>query len=92
MEPERVSVLGKDSVVLNFGLWKNYVLDDLLTNLPSSTYFLVTDTNIGKLYVPPFETAFEKACLERPPSQDKPRLTLKTGCSIKNHHVAAILS
>ncbi len=71
MEPARVSVLGKDSVVLAFGLWKNYVVRDLLTNLPSSTYVLVTDTNIGQLYVQSFKTTFEEACSQ---VKAKPRL------------------
>src|SRR5271170_602077 len=59
IQVDKVSVLGKESVVLSFGLWKNYVVDDLLSNLPSSTYVLITDTNIGKIYVPPFNAKFE---------------------------------
>ncbi|KAF7509948.1 hypothetical protein GJ744_007262 [Endocarpon pusillum] len=62
MEPTRVSVLGKESVVLKFGLWKEYVANDLLTTLTSSTYVLVTDTNLSHLYIPPFRASFEKAC------------------------------
>jgi pentafunctional AROM polypeptide len=62
MEPARVSVLGRDSVVADFGLWRNYVVNDLLNNLPSSTYVLVTDINIGPLYVPSFKSRFEEAC------------------------------
>lgn len=61
MEPARVSVLGKESVILDFGLWKNYVVNDLLRGLPSSTYVLITDTNIGQLYAASFKTQFEKA-------------------------------
>lgn len=61
IQVDKVSVLGKESVVLSFGLWKNYVVDDLLLNLPSSTYVLVTDTNIGRIYVPPFKATFEDA-------------------------------
>src|SRR5579859_6147902 len=61
IQVDKVSVLGKESVVLSFGLWKCYVVDDLLSNLPSSTYVLVTDTNIGKIYVPPFRAVFEDA-------------------------------
>lgn len=64
MEPVTVSVLGRDSVILNFGLWKNSVVNDLLTNLPSSTYVLVTDTNIGQLYLPSSRNGFEEACSE----------------------------
>jgi pentafunctional AROM polypeptide len=71
MEPARVSVLGRESVVLSFGLWKSYVVNDLLTNLPSSTYVLVTDTNIAQLYVPSFQSGFAEACLHQ---ETKPRL------------------
>jgi len=55
----RVSLLGKESIIINFGLWRDYVAHDLLTNLESSTYVLITDTNIGKLYTDPFRKAFE---------------------------------
>jgi pentafunctional AROM polypeptide len=57
-----VSLLGKESIIVEFGLWRNFVVNDLLTNLPSSTYVLITDTNIGQLYVPPFQDAFEETC------------------------------
>ncbi|ETN41199.1 3-phosphoshikimate 1-carboxyvinyltransferase [Cyphellophora europaea CBS 101466] len=55
----RVNLLGKESIIINFGLWRNYVAHDLLTNLKSSTYVLITDTNISKLYVDSFKAAFE---------------------------------
>ena len=71
MEPARVSILGKESVVADFGLWRNYVVNDLLTNLPSSTYVLVTDTNIARLYVPSFRSRFDEACSR---TEGNPRL------------------
>lgn len=55
----RVKLLGKESIIINFGLWRNYVAQDLLTNLKSSTYVLITDTNISKLYVDSFRAAFD---------------------------------
>ena len=55
----RIDVLGKESIVIDFGLWKNFIANDLLTNLKSSTYVLITDTNIGKLYAEPFRKIFE---------------------------------
>lgn len=57
----RVSLLGKESIIINFGLWRNYVASDLLDNLESSTYVLITDTNIGGLYTETFCKAFEAA-------------------------------
>ncbi|KAF2832538.1 Shikimate dehydrogenase [Ophiobolus disseminans] len=60
-EPTRVKILGKDSIVVDYGLWQNYITEDLLQNIPSSTYVLITDTNIGPLYIPTFERSFQAA-------------------------------
>ena len=57
----RVSVLGKESIIISFGLWKQFVANDLLTKLPSSTYALITDTNLGQIYKSSFEASFEEA-------------------------------
>ncbi|KIW83957.1 3-phosphoshikimate 1-carboxyvinyltransferase [Fonsecaea pedrosoi CBS 271.37] len=57
----RVSLLGKESIIINFGLWRDYVAPDLLSNLESSTYVLITDTNLGSLYTQSFREAFENA-------------------------------
>lgn len=59
--PAKVSILGKESIVVDFGLWQSYVAEDLVSNLPSSTYVLITDTNIRSLYVPAFQKSFERA-------------------------------
>lgn len=68
-EPTRINILGKDSIIVDYGLWKNFVAQDLLRNVKSSTYVLITDTNIGALYTPIFTEAFEAhaAELESPP-------------------------
>ena len=56
----RVNILGKESIIINFGLLKNSsIAHDLLTNLKSSTYVLITDSNLGKLYSEPFKRIFE---------------------------------
>ena len=60
-EPTTVSILKKDSIILNHGLWQNFVADDLLSNIKSSNYVLLTDSNIRPLYAPVFEKAFEVA-------------------------------
>ena len=57
----RVSLLGKESIIINFGLWRHHVATDLLTSLPSSTYVLITDTTLGALYVKPFQDSFQAA-------------------------------
>lgn len=56
----RISLLGRESIIIKFGLWKEFVAKDLLANLPSSTYVLITDTNIGELYAEPFQRSFEQ--------------------------------
>ncbi|KAH9878137.1 hypothetical protein J1614_003354 [Plenodomus biglobosus] len=61
VEPTKVKILGKDSIVVDYGLWQSYIAQDLLSNIPSSTYVLITDTNIGPLYTPIFERAFTTA-------------------------------
>ncbi|KAF2475305.1 Pentafunctional AroM protein [Lindgomyces ingoldianus] len=68
-QPTKVSILGKDSIVVHYGLWQSYIAHDLLTAIPSSTYVLITDTNIGPLYIPSFQKSFsrEAAALSSPP-------------------------
>ncbi|KAF2278903.1 Pentafunctional AroM protein [Westerdykella ornata] len=68
-QPTKVPILGKESIVVDYGLWQNYVAHDLLTSIPSSTYVLITDTNIGPLYIPTFEKSFKKEAsnLKEPP-------------------------
>ncbi|KAI2641975.1 EPSP synthase-domain-containing protein [Xylaria nigripes] len=63
--PTRLNILGSDSIIVDHGLWRSFVSDDLLDNLVSSTYILITDTNIHPLYVPNFETQFRHAIAKR---------------------------
>lgn len=56
----KVSILGKDSIHCGFHLIP-YIAHTVLTTLPSSTYVLITDTNIAKLHLAAFEEVFEKA-------------------------------
>ena len=56
----KVPILGKESIIVDYGLWQNFVANDILRSIPSSTYVLICDTNIAKLeYVPLFKTRFE---------------------------------
>lgn len=59
-EPTRIPILGSESIIIDHGIWLNFVAGDLLENLKSSTYVLITDTNLHDKYVPVFETVFEK--------------------------------
>ncbi|KAK6438532.1 3-dehydroquinate dehydratase (3-dehydroquinase) [Oleoguttula sp. CCFEE 5521] len=57
----KVPILGKESIIVDYGLWQNYVAKDLLANIQTSTYVLVCDTNLAKLeYVSTFRKAFHE--------------------------------
>lgn len=63
---EKISILGQDSILIGHGLWRYRVAHDLLQNVKrdpaSSTRFaLVTDTNLGRQYIPAFKDSFERA-------------------------------
>ncbi|ROT34933.1 pentafunctional AROM polypeptide [Sodiomyces alkalinus F11] len=60
-DPTRINILGQDSIIVDHGIWLNFVSHDLLENIKSSTYVLVTDTNLFDIYVPAFQKAFEEA-------------------------------
>lgn len=71
--PTRVPILGQDTIIVDHGLWKRYVAQDLLQSVKSSTYVLITDTNIGSTYVPSFERSFNEQTKQIP---SPPRLLL----------------
>ncbi|KAL2755857.1 hypothetical protein ACRALDRAFT_2104468 [Sodiomyces alcalophilus JCM 7366] len=60
-DPTRITILGQDSIIVDHGIWLDFVSHDLLKNIKSSTYVLVTDTNLFDIYVPSFQKAFEDA-------------------------------
>lgn len=60
-EPTRVSILGKETIVIDYDIWGSYIAFDLLKNVPASTYIVITDTNLHDIYVPSFEKAFNAA-------------------------------
>jgi pentafunctional AROM polypeptide len=62
--PTKIAILGKEDIIIDFDIWRNFVAQDLLSNLQSSTYVLITDTNIFKTYVPQFKISFETLALE----------------------------
>ncbi|GME33719.1 Pentafunctional AroM protein [Neofusicoccum parvum] len=59
-EPIRVAILGKDNIIIGHDLWSNFIAADLFKGVRSSTYVLLTDTNIAPLYVGALEKSFEK--------------------------------
>ncbi|KAH7130218.1 EPSP synthase-domain-containing protein [Dendryphion nanum] len=74
-QPTKVPILGKETIVVDYGLWQSYIAQDLLSNIPSSTYVLITDTNIAPLYVPTFEKSFNREASNR---SSPPRLLTYT--------------
>ncbi|KAJ6787468.1 hypothetical protein PWT90_02692 [Aphanocladium album] len=57
--PVIIPILGKPSIVVDKGLWADYIVKDLLDNVASSTYVLITDTNLHNTYVPRFRESFD---------------------------------
>ncbi|CAO1600667.1 3-dehydroquinate dehydratase (3-dehydroquinase) [Xanthoria calcicola] len=64
-EPTKVSILGKENIVVDYNLWGTYIVRDLLTNVPSATYILITDTNLYDRYVPSFEASFSEVVAQQ---------------------------
>ncbi|KAL7780970.1 EPSP synthase domain-containing protein [Trichoderma afarasin] len=59
--PQTISILGEPNIVVDHALWPNYIVQDLTQNLASSTYVLITDTNLFDTYVPSFQKRFESS-------------------------------
>lgn len=57
-EPTKVSILGKENIVVDYNIWGRYIVYDLFKSVPSTSYVLITDTNLHGIYVPSFEKAF----------------------------------
>lgn len=58
VDVRKVSILGKESIHCGFHLIP-YIVQTVTETLPSSTYVLVTDTNVGNLYLAAFQTEFD---------------------------------
>ncbi|KAL7789867.1 EPSP synthase domain-containing protein [Trichoderma ceciliae] len=61
VSPQTISILGEPNIVVDHDLWPNYIVQDLTQNLASSTYVLITDTNLFDIYVPSFQKRFESS-------------------------------
>lgn len=59
--PTRIPILGKEDIIVDYDIWRTFVVQDLLQNIQSSTYVLITDTNLSGLYVEDFQSAFASA-------------------------------
>ncbi|KHN97845.1 pentafunctional AROM polypeptide [Metarhizium album ARSEF 1941] len=57
--PQKISILGEDSIIADYDLWPEFVAADLVKHVQSSTYVLITDTNLHDIYVPSFQFCFQ---------------------------------
>lgn len=76
--PTRISILGKEDIIIDHGVFHDFVASDLLTNIKSSTYVLITDTNLFPLYVPSFEKVFEETAAAQASENGSPAPRLLT--------------
>ncbi|KAJ2593690.1 3-dehydroquinate dehydratase (3-dehydroquinase) [Coemansia sp. RSA 1722] len=73
-EVERIEILGTESIVCGFHL-VDYIWTDIFTTLaPASTYVLITDTNLAKIYLQKYQEAFQVAWAHSRPGKAAPRL------------------
>ena len=92
MDLQKVSILGQETIHVGFKLW-DHVVNDLINNLPSSTYVIITDTNVGQLYSSRLEQAFEKVATGAPESSSFRLLnySVSPGESSKTRDTKALL-
>lgn len=71
----KVSILGKESIHVGFHLIP-YMVKTILTELPSTTYMVVTDTNLASIYLPSLAKEFhaQSSKLNRQDGAPAPRL------------------
>ncbi|KAJ2718377.1 3-dehydroquinate dehydratase (3-dehydroquinase) [Coemansia sp. Benny D115] len=73
-EVERIEILGSESIICGFHL-VDYIWSDIFSNLsPASTYVLITDTNLAKLYLAKYQEGFAAAWAHHKPGVAAPRL------------------
>ena len=56
----KFSILGSESIHVGFHLLP-YIFHTIINTLPSSTYALITDTNLSKIYLSDIQEAFDEA-------------------------------
>ncbi|KAG0372394.1 3-dehydroquinate dehydratase (3-dehydroquinase) [Mortierella sp. AD032] len=74
---DKVSILGSETIILGFHII-DYLLRDSLSNLKASTYVVITDTNLQKLYLDRFTKAFHKISQEFSAASGEPLPRLLT--------------
>ncbi|KAG1054024.1 hypothetical protein G6F43_003938 [Rhizopus delemar] len=59
----KVSILGSESIIAGFHLTE-YLLRDVLTNIPASNYVLITDSHLASIYLEKYAGAFQSVSEE----------------------------
>ncbi|KAJ1719756.1 3-dehydroquinate dehydratase (3-dehydroquinase) [Coemansia erecta] len=73
-EVERISILGAESIVCGFHL-ADYIWNDIFRSLAAaSTYVLITDTNLARLYADKYQESFAAVWAHVNPERKAPRL------------------
>ncbi|ORZ06789.1 Shikimate dehydrogenase [Lobosporangium transversale] len=70
---DKVSILGQETICLGFHIF-DYLVRDTLSNFKASTYVIVTDTHLQKLYLDRFQCTFNKIAKELAHDAPLPRL------------------
>ena len=87
--PTKIAILGKEDIIIDFDIWRGFVVEDLLTNIPSSTYVLITDTNLSRHYVPIFEKMFGTLAAKKSPPPRLLTYTIPPGETSKSRETKA---
>ena len=82
--PVTIPILGEPSIRVDNGLWPNFAVSDLLENIASSTYVLITDTNLFDRYVPIFQKRFNESVTSSGKSARLLTFTVPPGEASKN--------
>ena len=93
---EKVSILGRESIFVDQGLWTHTVAKDLLQNVrpdrsSGGRFALITDFNLGKLYIAPFRESFERAREALSSEDDLLTFEIAPGESSKSRETVAVI-
>ncbi|KAI0244150.1 3-dehydroquinate dehydratase (3-dehydroquinase), partial [Massospora cicadina] len=89
-EVTRVEILGEASIVVGYHLTA-YVVDDLLAISKSSTYVIITDTNLTPLHLPALKGAFERKLEARGGTSRLLTYTIRPGEGSKSRETKAAI-
>ncbi|EGX45803.1 hypothetical protein AOL_s00117g8 [Orbilia oligospora ATCC 24927] len=60
----KISILGNDSIIVGYGVLTSYIAKDVVSSLKSSTYVIITDTNLAPLYLSQLRDSFQKELVD----------------------------